>query len=74
MCELDQNEHTYFSVYFDALEYYFTKNDQKQHTLGISKRNIQVMIKRNRFLKFVWCVVVEQNDNNNKKSDSSNFY
>ena len=45
MCEFDQNEHTYFSVYFDELEHYFTKNDQKQHTWGISKRNIQVMIK-----------------------------
>lgn len=45
MCELDQNEHTYFSVYFDALEHYFTKNDQKQHNSAISKRNIQVMIK-----------------------------
>ena len=28
MCEFDLNEDT-FSVYFDELEHYFTKNDQK---------------------------------------------
>ena len=31
MCEFDQNEDI-FSVYFDELDHYFTKNDQKKHT------------------------------------------
>ena len=31
ICEFDQNEDT-FSVYFDAVEHYFTENGEKQHT------------------------------------------
>ena len=47
MCEFDQNEDM-FSVYFDELEHYFTENDQKQHTRGISNRR---EISRLRFKK-----------------------
>ena len=43
MCEFDKNEDT-SSVYFNKLEHYFTENDQKQNTRGISKRNIQVTL------------------------------
>ena len=43
MCEFGQNEDT-FSVYFEELDHYFTKNGQKEHTCGISKRHIQVML------------------------------
>ena len=31
MCKFNKNEDT-FSVYFDELEHYFIKNDEKQHT------------------------------------------
>ena len=31
MCEFDQNEDTFLG-YFDELEHYLTKNDEKQHT------------------------------------------
>ena len=42
LCEFDQNEDT-FSVCFDEVEHKFTENGQKQHTGGITKRNIPVM-------------------------------
>ena len=59
MCKSDQSENT-FSVDFDELEHYFTESGEKQHTWGISS-----------FLKFVQCVAVEQNNNNNENRGSS---
>ena len=35
---------TTVSLYFDELEHNLTENDQKQHTRGTRKRNIQVML------------------------------
>ena len=74
MGDFDQNEDT-FSVYFD--EHYFTENGQKQHTWEISyAREISKLCLKiwNSFLKFIWCVAAEQNDNNNNEnSDSSHF-
>ena len=76
MAEFDKNEDT-FSAYFDELEHYFTENGKKQDTWGISnpRETSRLCLKIwNSFLKLVWCVAAEQNNNNIENSDSSHFY
>ena len=76
MGECDQDEDT-FSFISMNWKQYFIENGQKQGNWGMhNARKISRLCFKiwNSFLKFVWCVEAEQNNNNKQNSDSSHFY